>query len=74
MIQAHDNANCDWQWDKLSGQLMDLVSGELKVETAESAKGITLFKSVGAASFDAAVALKIAQAAHRDQIGQSVAL
>lgn len=74
LIQAHDNANCDWQWDKLSGQLMDLVSGELKVETAESAKGITLFKSVGAASFDAAVALKIAQAAHRDQIGQSVAL
>lgn len=74
LIQADDNSGCDWQWDQLSGQLMDLVSGDLKVETADSSKGITLFKSVGAASFDAAVALKIAQAAKQDQIGQAVEL
>lgn len=74
LIQADDNSGCDWQWDQLSGQLMDLVSGDLKVETADGSKGITLFKSVGAASFDAAVALKIAQAAKQDQIGQAVEL
>lgn len=74
LIQADDNSDCDWQWDQLSGQLMDLVSGDLKVETADGSKGITLFKSVGAASFDAAVALKIAQAAKQDQIGQAVEL
>lgn len=74
LIQAHDNSNCDWQWDQLSGQLLDLVSGSLKVDTDNKDKGITLFKSVGAASFDAAVALKIAQTAKRDQIGQAVAL
>lgn len=74
LIQADDNSGCDWQWEQLSGQLMDLVSGDLKVETADGSKGITLFKSVGAASFDAAVALKIAQAAKQDQIGQAVEL
>lgn len=74
LIQAHDNSNCDWRWDQLSGQLLDLVSGSLKVDTDNKDKGITLFKSVGAASFDAAVALKIAQAAKQDQIGQTVAL
>lgn len=74
LIQADDNSGCDWQWDQLSGQLMDLVSGDLKVETADGSKGITLFKSVGAASFDAAVALKIAQAAKQDKIGQAVEL
>lgn len=74
LIQADDNSGCDWQWDQLSGQLMDLVSGDLKVETDDGSKGITLFKSVGAASFDAAVALKIAQAAKQDQIGQAVEL
>lgn len=74
LIQAHDNSDCDWQWNKLSGQLIDLVSGELKVETQDDSKGITLFKSVGAASFDAAVALKIALVAKQDQLGQAVTL
>lgn len=74
LIQAHNNSNCDWQWNQLSGQLIDLVSGSLKIDTDNKDKGITLFKSVGAASFDAAVALKIAQAAKRDQIGQTAAL
>ena len=74
LIQAHDNPDCDWQWDQLSGQLMDLVSGSLKVDTDNKDKGITLFKSVGAASFDGAVALKIAQVAKQNQIGQSASL
>lgn len=72
LIQADANSNCDWQWQELSGQLMDLVSGELKVDNKDN--GITLFKSVGAASFDAAVALKVAQVAKRDNLGQSVEL
>lgn len=74
LIQAHDNSDCDWQWDKLSGQLIDLVSGKLKIDASDDSKGITLFKSVGAASFDAAVALKIAQVAQSDKLGQTVDL
>lgn len=74
LIQAHDNPDCQWQWQDLSGQLMDLVSGNLTLETSSERRGITLFKSVGAASFDAAVALKIAQTAIEDHIGDTVKL
>ncbi|WP_296405741.1 ornithine cyclodeaminase family protein [Psychrobacter sp.] len=74
LIQAHNNKDCDWQWNKLTGQLMELVSGKLQIDNCQSAKGITLFKSVGAASFDAAVALKIAQVAQSNLIGQTVSL
>lgn len=73
LIQADANSNCDWEWQELSGQLMNLVSGDLKIDNNED-NGITLFKSVGAASFDAAVALKVAQVAKRDKLGQIVAL
>lgn len=74
LIQADDNADCDWGWDELSGQLMDLVNGKLQLSDEQAKSKLSLFKSVGAASFDAAVALKIAQLAKRDGLGQAVAL
>ncbi|MFT5121367.1 MAG: ornithine cyclodeaminase/alanine dehydrogenase-like protein (mu-crystallin family), partial [Psychrobacter glaciei] len=61
-----------WTWDDLSGDLQALVTGELKEDMTKSKKGITLFKSVGAASFDAAVALYIAKQAVQKNIGSSV--
>lgn len=72
LIQAHDASDCAWTWDDLSGDLQALVTGELKEDTTKSKKGITLFKSVGAASFDAAVALYIAKQAVQKNIGSSV--
>ena len=72
LIQAHDASDCAWTWDDLSGDLQGLVTGELKEDTTKSKKGITLFKSVGAASFDAAVALYIAKQAVQKNIGSSV--
>ena len=72
LIQAHNASDCVWTWDDLSGDLQGLVTGELKEDTTKSKKGITLFKSVGAASFDAAVALYIAKQAVQKNIGSSV--
>lgn len=77
LIQAHDASDCAWTWDDLSGDLQALVTGKLtenttKSEPTKSAKGITLFKSVGAASFDAAVALYVAKQAEKQNLGSSV--
>ncbi|WP_352309880.1 ornithine cyclodeaminase family protein [Psychrobacter sp. W2-37-MNA-CIBAN-0211] len=72
LIQAHNADDCAWTWDDLSGDLQALVTGELKEDKTKSKKGITLFKSVGAASFDAAVALYIAKQAVQKNIGSSV--
>lgn len=72
LIQAHDASDCAWTWEDLSGDLQALVTGELKEETTKSEKGITLFKSVGAASFDAAVALYVAKQAAKQNLGSSV--
>lgn len=70
LIQAHDAKDCAWTWDALSGDLQALVTGELKEKTSsESDKGITLFKSVGAASFDAAVAIYMMQLAQKKNLG-----
>ena len=71
LIQAHNDIDCDWRWEQLTGTLSDLVTEKLRIDTNED-KGITLFKSVGAASFDAAVALKIAQKAKKEGLGQLV--
>ncbi len=73
LIQADANPDCTWHWDKLSGQLIDLVNAVKKVETQVN-KGVTVFKSVGAASFDAAVALEVAQAAVAKNMGQNISL
>ncbi|WP_440454657.1 ornithine cyclodeaminase family protein [Psychrobacter sp. ASPA161_9] len=72
LIQAHDNSDCAWTWGDLSGDLQALVTGSLKEEATKSDKGVTLFKSVGAASFDAAVALYVAKQAEQKNLGSSV--
>lgn len=68
LIQAHDNSDCSWTWDDISGDLQALVTEKVK----NSSDGITLFKSVGAARFDAAVALYVAQQAAQKSLGTSV--
>lgn len=70
LIQAHDAKDCAWTWDKLSGDLQALVTGNLEEKANyDSEKGITLFKSVGAASFDAAVAIYMMQLAQKKKLG-----
>ena len=65
LIQAHDAIDCTWTWDQLNGDLQALVTNKIiKTEPA-----ITVFKSVGAASFDAAVALTVAQLAVKQNFG-----
>lgn len=70
LIQAAANDGCDWTWDDLTGDLADFVTQIITID--HDKKGVTLFKSVGAASFDAAVALKIAKLAKSDTLGQSI--
>ncbi|MGP5209486.1 ornithine cyclodeaminase family protein [Psychrobacter alimentarius] len=73
LIQAHNDSDCGWIWDQLTGTLSDLVNKKVIINLSDD-KGVTLFKSVGAASFDAAVALKIAQKAKKEGLGQLVEL
>lgn len=73
LIQAHDDINSTWTWDQLTGTLNDLVNGKIIIDLSQD-KGITLFKSVGAASFDAAVALKVAQTAQKEGLGRFIEL
>ena len=68
LIQAHDSEDCTWTWSDLSGDLQALVTKEI----VKSEPGITLFKSVGAASFDAAVALYVAKQAKQKAFGTAV--
>ena len=73
LIQANDATYCTWTWDQLSGDLQALVTGKLtKTKAAKTESDITVFKSVGAASFDAAVALYIAKRAQQQKIGTSL--
>lgn len=73
LIQAHEAADCIWSWDKLSGDLQALVTGKLmKTQAAKAKTHITVFKSVGAASFDAAVALYVAKCAQKQKLGISL--
>ncbi len=65
LIQAHDADGCQWTWDDMSGDLLALVTQKLSKDKT----GITLFKSVGAARFDAAVALHLAQQADDKNLG-----
>ena len=73
LIQANDATYCTWTWDQLSGDLQALVTEKLtKTKAAKTESDITVFKSVGAASFDAAVALYIAKRAQQQKIGTSL--
>lgn len=71
LIQAHNDMKCTWTWSQLTGTLSDLVNNKVNLNQSKN-KGITLFKSVGAASFDAAVALEVAQKAKNEDLGQFV--
>lgn len=70
LIQAHNDSKCQWCWDDLRGDLKALSTGDFQIN--QSSAGITLFKSVGAASYDAAVALKVAQLAQSKSLGQTI--
>lgn len=69
LIQAHDADDCPWTWDDLQGDLQALITGEIP----QSSHKVTLFKSVGAASFDAVVALHIAKQAEQKNLGEQIA-
>ncbi|WP_372843913.1 ornithine cyclodeaminase family protein [Psychrobacter sp.] len=70
LIQADAAEGCSWTWKDLSGDLADLVTKNITID--QDKKGITLFKSVGAASFDAAVALRVAQKAKDEGLGRMI--
>lgn len=72
LIQANDASDCAWTWDDLSGDLQALVTGTVTKESSDSKQSITLFKSVGDASFDAAVALYVAQLAVQQNLGTTL--
>lgn len=76
LIQAHQAADCAWTWEQLTGDLQALVTGKLSNVITEKPSmpktKITLFKSVGAASFDAAVALYVAQHAEQRKLGTTL--
>lgn len=72
LIQSHQNDDCNWSWDKLSGDLVSLHNQQLNIPQGFS--GRTLFKSVGAASFDAAVAIELALKANQQSLEQSLSL
>jgi len=72
LIQANDAPDCAWTWDDLSGDLQGLVTGALRENDTDHEQAITFFKSVGAASFDAAVALYITQLAVQKNLGVSL--
>lgn len=64
LIQAHDESDCIWQWSDLTGDLPDLVNGLIQPTIGE---GISVFKSVGTAYFDAAVAIQAYQLARENK-------
>lgn len=69
LIQAHEATDCSWDWDDLVGDLESLLITPDKIDSSK----LTLFKSVGAASFDAAVGLYLAKKATELLLGQQVA-
>ncbi len=72
LIQADKAADCSWTWDDLTGDLQGLITEKVTNNSNDSSSAITLFKSVGAASFDAAVALYLAKQAQAQNIGVSL--
>lgn len=65
LIAADADPACPWQWADMTGDLPMLASGKLDIDVG---KGITVFKSVGAAYFDAAVAIRAYQLAEQGGI------
>lgn len=65
LIQAHEATDCSWEWGDMSGDLKSLLISPNKIDASK----LTLFKSVGAASFDAAVGLYLAKKATKLPLG-----
>ena len=59
-----------WSFDKISGELQDLISG--KIAGREDGTAITFFKSVGSAYFDLAVAQGVYHSALAEDVGIDV--
>ena len=66
----HSARNEDWSFNKVHGQLGELLAGEK--DGRESSEEITFFKSVGAAYFDLAVAKGVYAKAKTDGTGTEI--
>ncbi|QTD40932.1 ornithine cyclodeaminase family protein [Sporosarcina sp. Te-1] len=68
----HANRQSDWSFDNLHGELVHLVTGQIKGRELENE--ITFFKSVGAAYFDLAVAKGVYRKAEKEGLGVIVGI
>lgn len=68
----HSAQNGDWSFDRIHGQLEELVSGEKGGRG--SSEEITFFKSVGAAYFDLAVAKGVYTKAKKEGTGTEISM
>ncbi|KXH80666.1 ornithine cyclodeaminase family protein [Sporosarcina sp. HYO08] len=68
LIHAAEQPN--WSFDKIHGELMDVVVGKVDARTDD--EEITFFKSVGAAYFDLAVAKGVYEIAKEKEIGTEI--
>lgn len=66
----HANEQADWSYDKIHGELTELVTGQ--ISGREKDDEITFFKSVGAAYHDLAVANGVYKIARDTDIGTKV--
>lgn len=63
----HANEQPEWSYDKLHGELKDLVTNQ--ITSRENDEEITFFKCVGAAYFDLAVAKGVYEKANKEEVG-----
>lgn len=68
----HANEQDNWSYDKLHGELKDVVTGSLSAR--ESTDEVTFFKCVGAAYFDLAVAKGVYNKATKESFGTVVTI
>ncbi|MEI3612439.1 ornithine cyclodeaminase family protein [Pseudogracilibacillus sp. SO30301A] len=66
----HANEQADWSYDKIHGELIELVTDQISVR--ENDDEITFFKSVGAAYYDLAVANGVYKIARDTDAGTKV--
>lgn len=66
------NAQSDWSYDEIHGELKDAYVGTITAR--ENEHEITFFKCVGAAYFDLAVAIGVYETAKEQKLGQYVTI
>lgn len=66
------NAQSDWSYDEIHGELKDAYVGTISAR--ENEHEITFFKCVGAAYFDLAVAIGVYETAKEQKLGQHVTI